>query len=58
MSKCALYLTYGPHVLQVLTVLGEMIVSVDLQDELKVQVLPVSSVVDEVGIDPFPRLVI
>lgn len=40
------YLTDGPHVLQVLTVLGEMIVPVDVQDELEVQVLPVGSVVD------------
>lgn len=58
MSICMFYLTHGPHVLQVLMVLCEMIVPVDLQDELQVQVLPVGSVVDQVGIDPLPRLVI
>lgn len=52
------YLTDRPHVLQVLTVLGEMIVPVDLQDKLEIQVLPAGSVMDEVGIDPLPRLVI
>lgn len=46
MSTCMFYLTDRPHVIQVLTVLGEMIVPVDLQDELEVQVLPVSSVMD------------
>lgn len=52
------YLADGPHVPQVLTVLREMKVSVHLQDKLQVQVLPVCGVMDEVGIDPLPRLII
>lgn len=50
MIATQIYLADGPHVLQVLTVLGKMEVSVDLQDELQVQVLPVCGVVDEVGV--------
>lgn len=52
------YLADGPHVPQVLTVLREMKVSVHLQDKLQVQVLPVRGVMDEVGIDPLPGLII
>lgn len=57
-SVSQLYLADRPHVPQVLTVLGEMKVPVDLQDKLQVQVLPVCSVMDEVGIHPLPRLII
>lgn len=53
-----LYLANGPHVPQVLSVLGEMKVPVDLQDKLQVQVFPVCGVVDEVGVHPLPRLII
>lgn len=53
-----LYLADRPHVLQVLTVLGEMEVPVDLQDKLQVQVLPVCSVMDEVGVHPLPWLIV
>jgi hypothetical protein len=35
-----------------------MEVPVDLQDELEVEVLPVGRVVDEVGVDPLPGLVV
>lgn len=52
------YLADGPHVLEVLTVLGEMKVSVHLQDKLQVQVFPVGSVVDEVRVDPLPGLIL
>lgn len=52
------YLADRPHVTQVLTVLRKMKVSVHLQDKLQVQVLPVCGVMDEVGIDPLPGLVI
>lgn len=53
-----LYLADGPHVPQVQIVLGEMEVPVDLQDKLQVQVLPVCSVMDEVGVHPLPRLIV
>lgn len=53
-----LYLADGPHVLEVLPVLGKMKVPVYLQDKLQVQVLPVCGVMNEVGIHPHPGLVI
>lgn len=54
----ATHLTDGPHILEVLAVLGEMKVSVHLQYELQVQVLPVRGVMDEVGVHPQPGLVL
>lgn len=57
-TRKATYLADGPHVLEVLTVLGEVKVSVHLQDKLQVQVFPVCSVVDEVCVYPLPRLIL
>lgn len=56
--ECQTHLADGPHVPQVLSVLGEMKVSVHLQDELEVQVLPACGVMDEVGVHSLPGLIL
>lgn len=52
------HLAYGPHVLQILLILGQIIVSVHLQHKLQVQIFPVGCVVNQVSIDTNPWLII
>lgn len=52
------YLTDRPHVPQECRLLREGVVPVDLQHELQVEVLPGCRVVDQVGVDSLPWLVI
>lgn len=52
------YQTHRPHVLQEALVTCQVIVPINLQHKLQVQVLPVSSVMNQIGIDPEPWLVI
>lgn len=58
MGALAVHLTDGPHVLQVLPVLSQMKVPVHMEHELQVQVLPVGRVVDQIGVDAQPGLVV
>lgn len=51
------YLADWPHVPQVEGIMRQVVVAVHLQHKLQVEVLPVSCVVHQVGIDALPRLV-